>query len=272
MGEDARTHRKLWPSVKRLMSVRMTGPQRRNGVGVGIRGLLASPFAWRASGFTYPSAVVATHGRLVTPSDYFQRCAEQMAPILRLVEQGGGTVLEFGSGLGGNLAAIAPRFDRGIGVDVNHGYVRLARRLARDHGVQNVEFRSYDGAALDLPVSTFRCVFSVGVFERLSRAQVLSYVEQLGTSLTDDGRMFLYFLSDRAANLPFTRLLGESSYTFWNQAQLRSDLSERGFRVVSVDGWKGLDGQNSVPAADLFTLVKGQSGTNGQLAHPGTAP
>src|SRR5579859_6952403 len=102
---------------------------------------LRSTLVWRYSGVTYPTAVLATSGRLLSRSDYLAACQHQM-DALRPFWFHRSRVLEFGSGLGGNLLSIAPYVGCGVGLDVNRWFTRLAKSLQRSTAATNLQFVS----------------------------------------------------------------------------------------------------------------------------------
>ncbi|MCI4347528.1 MAG: class I SAM-dependent methyltransferase, partial [Thermoplasmata archaeon] len=75
---------------------------------------LRTPFAWRLSGWTYPTAVLATVGRVLTPDGYLRLAAAQMARLRPWIPPAA-RVLELGSGLGGNLQALHRQVRSGVG-------------------------------------------------------------------------------------------------------------------------------------------------------------
>jgi cyclopropane fatty-acyl-phospholipid synthase-like methyltransferase len=153
--------------------------------------------------------------------------------------------LEFGCGLGGNLIAIASEIERGFGIDINRGYLRHARRLARSASASNLEFRWYDGGSFP-QLDGIDFAFSLGVFERISKKDVEFYIRQIRDAVVPHAWVSLYFLSGDAIQSGFTRRLGEESYVYWNPEELKSMFDRAGFCLVSISDWKGLDGCSTV--------------------------
>jgi cyclopropane fatty-acyl-phospholipid synthase-like methyltransferase len=145
-------------------------------------------------------------------------------------------VMEFGCGLGGNLLAVSENIRYGVGVDVNRGFLRIAAQLCRKAGVRNLSFIWYDGKTLP-PLGLFELVFSIGVFERLPKEQVRSYVEHLKKVLVPEGKLVLYFLTDSAKNSDFSRRLGPESYVYWSEDQLRGLFGDCHMRVEATHDW-----------------------------------
>jgi SAM-dependent methyltransferase len=196
------------------------------------RRVLRSDLAWRLSGLTYPTAVLATHGRIETLTDYLRRCHGQMVSYLAKFPRKA-AVLEVGSGLGGNLVSVGARIRQGNGIDVNPHYIRISRWIAARCGVRNLTFSSYDGHTLPSFESNFDVVFSLGLFERLSKDHSRSLLAQMKHRLRPGGLMIHYFLSARARGTPFTSRLGDEAYSFWAESDLRAMSDELGFTLTA---------------------------------------
>ena len=150
-------------------------------------------------------------------------------------------VLEFGSGLGGNLVALSSEFEQGIGLDVNRGFVRIAARLTSGQYREKIRFLWYDGKLVPRFHDGFDVIFSIGVFERLARDVVERSVRDLASQLNPGGRLLLYFLSTRAAGQPLVERLGVQAYTLWTRQEIAGLLSRAGLRVVTLEDWYGWD-------------------------------
>lgn len=193
-----------------------------------VQPLIRSEVAWRASGLTYATAVVATTGSFCSRHQYLENMANRMetfTPWFKPTD----SVLEFGCGLGGNIIGVSPRIRRGYGVDINRLFVRSASRLGRLAGADNLSFVGYDGRLVPrlYPVDV---VLSIGVFERLPKGLVVGYLSQLRRMLQPGGRMILYFLTDQAIERGFGRVLGRESYIGW-----QGDELERVFRELNLE-------------------------------------
>jgi SAM-dependent methyltransferase len=210
-----------------------------------FRRLLRSTLAWRLTGLTYRTSVVATRGHYENWNEYI---AESHSQMLRIpIDFGGKTVLEFGCGLGGNLLAISNRIRRGIGIDINGGYVRIARRRAAKEGIRNLTFLK--SKARELPsVPIVDEVLSIGVFERLPKSVVRKYVQYLAGRLKSGGNAALYFLTPRAPHTDFVRKLGSDAYVCWSDNEIGACLLAASLDVASVIRWN--------QAANLYVAVK----------------
>lgn len=201
-----------------------------------VQRLLRSNLAWRLSGLTLPTAILATSGRVRTVSDYLDLTRRQMKLLSSQVEFKG-HVLEFGSGLGGNLIAIRDRLIDGIGLDINRSFLSHARALARIAGASNLQFVEFDGHVFPFPERSFDCIFSIGVFERLPRSRVRQYVTSFSGLLKPGGVCALYFLSDIAMATTFSNLLGRDAYVTWRPDEVTGLVKGTAFSIIESFPW-----------------------------------
>jgi SAM-dependent methyltransferase len=195
---------------------------------------LRSEVLWRASGLTYATSVIATTGSYGTREQYLASMAARMKQLRQWFHPTD-RVFEFGSGLGGNLIAVAPEIRLGYGVDINPLFVRRANRLANLAGARNVEFVAYDGVSIPYryPVDV---VLSIGVFERLPKPLVRSYLKQFRRLMPGGGTLLLYFLTVEAIRSGFGRVLGGDAYVPWERSEILDALATAGFGVTEVLG------------------------------------
>ncbi len=140
--------------------------------------------------------------------------------------------------MGGNLISIAERIERGIGLDVNPGYIRVADAILRKRMIGNIKFLRYDGVKIpiqDLP--EFDLIFSIGVFERLPKSSVYAYTSQLKQVLKPGGKFLIYLLSERAKHSNFTRRLGNDAYVFWSEEEINQFGSLFNLRLIEKLSW-----------------------------------
>lgn len=198
--------------------------------------VLRSPVIWKLSGICYPTAVIATHGWYARPVEYLDECQRQVALVLPHLGKSR-SALEFGCGIGGNLIALSRHVPQCTGLDVNRGYLRIARRLARRFGASNAAWQLYDGHSVPESLGHPDAIFSIGVFERIPKADARLLLQDLSRLLSPNGRMALYFLTDRAKGTAFTRRLGDSAYEFWSHEELTSVVRDLGLTVRSWTNW-----------------------------------
>lgn len=205
-----------------------------------LQRLLRTNLVWRLSGLSFATGVIATQGTRLDKKEYISRCARNVRPFVQLVDSHA-NVLEFGCGLGGNLIALSPHIGRGVGIDINGLYLWHARRLARSERAANLEFRRYDGCLLPTWEESFDVVLSVGVFERISKADVRNYIASLAKFTRRGGRLVLYFLSRRAMDSEFVRRLGQSSYEYWSRGEAEQCVNDAGLTIQSILTWEVAD-------------------------------
>lgn len=208
----------------------------RSGLIGAPRRVLASPVAWRVTGWTYPTAMLATRGKILSVTSYLGSSKTQMEQLASLLTHGT-RVLELGCGLGGNLLSIASLVEAGLGVDINPGYIRLARRLAAQLSIRNVEFAPSNLSQTRIREFRPSLVLSIGVFERLAATRVRDLLRDACAALAPEGKMALYFLSNRARSSTFSRLLGDENYVFWSESDARRLLRALNLEVERVFPW-----------------------------------
>ena len=161
-----------------------------------------------------------------------------------------GLALDVGCGPGGNLVALAKRFDRVVGLDVNFQLLLLAKKRLAEQGLAN--------KTLVIAASATQLPFRAGVFDYATAMNVIEHVEdQPGTlaeihrALADGGALFfdspnrftllpephvkmwgVGFLP-RAWADPYVRLRGGGGY---KGKRLLSLLELRQFLKVNFDG------------------------------------
>ena len=223
------------------------------------RRLVAGPLVWRLSGVTYPTAVVATHGRYVGRDEYLRNCAAQMAALAAEFHSGD-RVVELGCGLGGNLIALAPRISFGLGLDVNPWFLRHARRLAAHCQAPHIRFRTVPPDGRFAERAPFDVGLSIGVFERLEASTVRAHVESLASHVRPGGRVLLYFLSSAARDLPMIDRLGPEAYVFWTESDAQTLVSGvTSLSVRSCRPWFGFGPPMGVAPAMLVIADRRES-------------
>lgn len=211
--------------------------------------LLSSNFTWRISGLTYPTAVIATNGYYVDKQKLIQIGREENNTLLQYFDKSD-TMLEFGSGIGKNLIALSNYINFGYGIDINPHYCRIARKLTKRFGINNLQFYQYDGSNFpSLP--KFDIVYENGVFERISKNLVAKYVGALKENfLADRGKMILYFLREDAKRIGFTKRLGDSAYFFWTKDEIVNMTTNLGLKEIDSQTW---------PMAYVYILENSES-------------
>ena len=198
--------------------------------------LLSTNFVWRVSGFTYPTAVIATNGYYVDKQKLIQIGREENESLLQYFDRSD-TILEFGSGIGKNLIALSNYITFGYGIDINPYYCEMARKLAKRFGIKNLQFYQYDGSNFP-KLPKFDVVYENGVFERIPKNLVAKYVAALRENfLADRGKMILYFLRENAKQTGFTKRLGDSAYFFWTKDEIINMTTNLGLKEIDLQTW-----------------------------------
>jgi SAM-dependent methyltransferase len=197
-----------------------------------IKGILSSKFVWRLTGLTYPTAVIATNGSYLSKIRYINMGKDEMKIFFSYLSKDK-TILEFGCGPGKNLFGIAELVKSGYGIDVNHQYIRIAKKLAKEYNFNNLHFEQYNGSNFpDIPKVDL--IFEKGVFERLDKTQISSYVESLRGYLNEKGVIILYFLMEKGRGTEFTKRLGDLAYVFWNQHEIKQMLENTDLSIKEI--------------------------------------
>lgn len=198
-----------------------------------VRPWLRSTLAWRVSGLTLPTALVATGGSWGSIDAYVASMRQRWTRLGPYVPQGA-RVLDFGTGIGGNLFGLADHQIEGVGLDINPFYVGQANRLARRLGARDLRFVAYDGDTLP-PLGTFDCVVSIGAFERIPAPAATRLIRQLSAVLRPGANFILYLLTEDARRAGFGRLLGPEAYTFWKAGGLQETFRAASLEVEHVE-------------------------------------
>jgi len=135
----------------------------------------------------------------------------------------GWRILDAGCGTGHRLLALAQAHPgaRLTGVDLSAASLGVARRMAREHGIDNVDFRQANLLDLRLP-GHYDLIVSTGVVHHLSDPQL--GLQNLTRHLADDGLLLVWLYHSLGE---FTRLLDrELALLLWggDRADLRAGI------------------------------------------------
>lgn len=93
-----------------------------------------------------------------------------------------------------------------------------------------MEFLSYDG--INFPFTQqLDFILENGVFERLDKKAIESFIKQFVADWKIGGTIILYFLMERARGTEFTNRLGDSAYLFWNHDELEPILNHSNLAI-----------------------------------------
>jgi len=134
-------------------------------------------------------------------------------------------VLEFGAGSGALSRHLASRLDRGgrlVCLDTSEPWLNVARKRLREF--DNVEFVLGDVLVLDLGPANFDVVVVHFVLHEVEPERRRDTLRQLGRTLKDDGRLFIFEPTREEHGIPADRI--------------RSLMSEAGLKELSGDEYK----------------------------------
>lgn len=206
----------------------------------GVRMILRSNAVWRVSGIVYPTAVYATKGKFMPVESYLNLCGKELSetvPVDLLADRP--CTLEFGCGLGGHLISAGRSLSRGVGIDVNRGYIRIARRLTRRAGLLNLKFLSYDGENLP-DIDRFGLVVCLNVLERIPKTIVARYLNWISSQMNTGAWLVASFLHEGATMTRFVDKLGPEAYVYWNRDEVRDTLKSANLAIVGSSDWNAI--------------------------------
>lgn len=197
--------------------------------------------------------------RVKAAQDYFGRHAAEWDRIRRLhapdaaveaeirrllLDRPFRTLLDLGTGTGRILELFAPEIERGVGIDLNHGMLALARSRLDHAGIRNCSVRQGDIFDLSLPRDSFDVVIV---------HQVLHFLDDGGRAIREAARVLR----------PQGRLL-VIDFAPHEMEFLRTEFAHHrlGFPPEAVIQWMeqaGLEGA-------IHTSVAPQPGTEGKIA------
>ncbi len=108
-------------------------------------------------------------------------------------------VVVIGCGYGRESVHIARRVGRVYGIDVSTKILDKAARYVAEHHVSNFTPVLAESFATAIPTGV-DLVFSIVVFQHLTRDLAANYLNVLGGKLSPDGRMIIQFVEDFAAD------------------------------------------------------------------------
>ena len=199
---------------------------------------MRTDLVWRASGLSYPTAVIATKGWYLDEDGFIRNCRQEVGKLLLShLPATNKTALDFGCGIGGNLISIAPELTSGSGIDINPRFARIATHLAHRRGFTQLKFLGYDGVTLP-DLGKYGLIYSLNVFERIPKDRVRGYLQWMGRSLSPGGTMVIFFLSLRAVQTGFADRLGEGAYVFWTAEEAMEVMRSAGVSPEDPIEWE----------------------------------
>ena len=118
--------------------------------------------------------------------------------IARVASAGGfaGAVLDAGCGTGENTLLVASLGLSVLGIDVAETALALARKKAKDRGVE-VEFEAADAFHLERLGCTFQTVLDCGLFHTFNADERIRYLSSLASVIERGGTVYVLCFSDQ---------------------------------------------------------------------------
>lgn len=164
--------------------------------------------------------------------------------IARLASEGGfaGTVLDAGCGAGENALLVAALGFPVFAVDVAETALAIARRKARDRGIQ-VEFAAADALHLERLGRRFDTVLDSGLFHTFDSDERQRYVAGLASVTAHNGTLYVLCFSDQGPETgphPVAAAVLSTAFTSsrgWRIAAMESDRIHTRFHQNGAPAW-----------------------------------
>lgn len=165
--------------------------------------------------------------------------------IVRMASEGGfaGPVLDAGCGTGENTLYIASLGLPVLGIDVAETALAMARRKARERGIDNAEFAAADAFHLERLGRRFQTVLDCGLFHTFDEKERPGYVASLASVTQHDGTLYLLCFSDQGPETgphPVSQEELRTAFhpgTGWNVAAIKPERIETRFHDNGAPAW-----------------------------------
>ena len=230
--ELAPTQPGYWASAEQIERVRAAEPPP-------VEGELVDPYV--------AELILGTHGNL------YKHLSAGMSrypiPDFPLQRGSGELLLDIGCNWGRWTVAAAQKGYRPIGIDPSFEAIVAARRIARQLGVEGARYVVADGRRLPFADGTFDVVFSYGVLQHFSKADVAVSVDEIARVLTRDGYSWVQ-MPNALGLLNVVRLAQRRfregdrfEVRYWKPSELRSVFGRIGPTELTTDGYFTLNPQ-----------------------------
>jgi SAM-dependent methyltransferase len=164
--------------------------------------------------------------------------------IMRLASEGGfaGAVLDAGCGTGENALHVAALGLSVLGVDVAETALALARKKARERGIE-AEFAAADAFHLERLGRRFQTVLDCGLFHTFEGDERASYVASLASVSERHGTLYVLCFSDDGPHTgphPISQEELEAAFSpghGWNVATIKPERIHTRFHDHGAPGW-----------------------------------
>jgi len=220
-----------WAQPEQIEAVRRSEPPPVEGDGV-------DPYV--------AELIVGTHGNLYR--HLARGVARYPIPHFPLPSGAGKTLLDIGCNWGRwSIAATRAGYDA-VGIDPSYEAIVAARRIARQLGA-SPEYVVADARRLPFPDAAFDTVFSYGVLQHFSKADVARAVEEIARVLKPGGVSWVQmpnaYGARNAYQLARRRFREGDAFEvrYWTPAELRRTFGRIGPTELSTDGFLTLNPQ-----------------------------
>ncbi|HZB23406.1 MAG TPA: class I SAM-dependent methyltransferase, partial [Gaiellaceae bacterium] len=191
--------------------------------------------------------ILGTHGNL------YKHLSAGMTrypiPDFPLPRGKGELLLDIGCNWGRWTIAAARAGYRPIGIDPSFEAIVAARRIARQLGVEEPRYAVADGRRLPFADDTFDVVFSYGVLQHFSKADVATSVDEIARVVNPDGYSWVQMPNALGA-LNFVRLAQRGfregdkfEVRYWRPGELKRVFGRIGPTELTTDGYFTLNPQ-----------------------------
>jgi SAM-dependent methyltransferase/uncharacterized protein YbaR (Trm112 family) len=191
--------------------------------------------------------ILGTHGNLY--KHLSGGVARYPIPDFPLQRGTGELLLDLGCNWGRWTIAAAQKGYRPIGIDPSFEAIVAARRIARQLGLDGARYVVADARRLPFADRTFDVVFSYGVLQHFSKADVAVAVDEIARVVADDGYSWVQMPNALGA-LNLVRLAqrrfreGDAfEVRYWKPSELRRVFGRIGPTELSTDGFFTLNPQ-----------------------------
>lgn len=165
-------------------------------------------------------------------------------PIVRLASAGAfvGPLLDAGCGTGENALHIASLGLSVLGVDVAETALAIARKKARDRGI-DVAFATADGFHLERLARKFKTVLDCGLFHTFDGDERTQYAASLASATEHDGTLYVLCFSDDGPDTgphPITQEQLTAAFNpskGWNVTAIHPDRIQTRFHDHGAPAW-----------------------------------
>lgn len=141
-------------------------------------------------------------------------------------------VVVIGCGFGREILQIAPHVQHVYGIDVEPGILEKARKFLHEHGIENITLIQATDWEAKIPTG-ITLVYSITVFQHLTKDLTCSYIRGLGGKLAAAGRFVVQF-ADLDGGTDDAELRTYEPNVRWSAEQINTVAAESGLRCEGI--------------------------------------